>query len=155
METTANNKSVVNHFVDAFNRGDMDAAAGCFSDDACNFGRPVGRAGVRRVLKDILKTFPDVKLEPIDTVIDGAWVVERGHFSGTHRGVGELPVNGGLLVGVPATNKPFQVHHIHMYRLSDGKIVDHYANRDDIGMMQQLGLLPPSPPMPRAPSQEK
>jgi hypothetical protein len=34
------------------------------------------------------------------------------------------------------------VQHIHWYKLLDGKIVDHYATRDDIGMMQQLGLLP-------------
>ena len=31
--------------------------------------------------------------------------------------------------------------HIHRYKLRDGKIVDHYATRDDIGMMVQLGLL--------------
>jgi hypothetical protein len=37
-----------------------------------------------------------------------------------------------------------------MYRIGNGKIADHYANRDDVGMMQQLGLLPASPPMPKA-----
>ena len=51
-------------------------------------------------MKDIQQTFPDVKLETIDVVAEGDWVVERGYFSGTHRGVGKLPVNGGLLAGV-------------------------------------------------------
>jgi len=32
-----------------------------------------------------------------------------------------------------------------MYRVLDGKIVEHFANRDDIGMMRQLGQLPPLP----------
>ena len=37
---------------------------------------------------------------------------------------------------------------MHMYRMLDGKIAEHFANRDDVGMMRQLGLLPlpPSPP---------
>jgi predicted ester cyclase len=53
-----------------------------------------------------------------------------------------MPVNGGLLVGVEPTGRHFEVQHIHMLRIGGGKIVDHYANRDDLGMMQQLGLLP-------------
>ena len=32
-----------------------------------------------------------------------------------------------------------------MYRVLDGKIAEHFASRDDVGMMRQLGLLPPSP----------
>jgi len=144
------NREVVHRFVDAFNSGDMDAAAACFAEDACNHGRPVGRAGVCRVLKDMQATFPDVQLNMVDVLADGDWIVERGTFSGTHTGMGKLPVNGGLLVGVQPTNKSFRVQHIHMYRIGNGKIADHYANRDDVGMMQQLGLLPASPPMPKA-----
>ena len=52
-------------------------------------------------------------------------------------------MNGGMLVGVQPTGKRFEVSHIHWYTLRDGKIVEHYANRDDLGMMQQLGLVPP------------
>jgi len=137
-----NNRDVVQGFIDAFNGGDMDAAAECFSEDACNFGRPVGRERLRLVLKDIQTTFPDITLEPLHVLSDGDWVVERGTFGGTHRGAGKLPVNGGLLVGVAPTNKYFRVQHIHMFRISEGQIADHYATRDDIGMMQQLGLLP-------------
>ena len=136
------NRAVAECFVHAFNRGDMDAAAECFAEGACNFGRSVGREGIRRVLKDIQQTFPDAKLETIDVVAEGEWVVERGYFSGTHRGVGNLPVNGGLLVGVAPTNRQFLVNHVHMYRMNDSKIVDHYGLRDDLGMMQKLGLLP-------------
>jgi hypothetical protein len=34
-----------------------------------------------------------------------------------------------------------------MYRVLDGKIGEHFANRDDLGMMRQLGLLPPPSPV--------
>lgn len=134
--------AAVSGFVEAFNKGDMTAAVSFFAEDAKNFGRTVGREGLRRVLLDIQKTFPDIRLDISDTIVDGDWVVERGTFTGTHGGVGELPVNGGMLVGVAPTNKRFSVSHIHMFLFAGGKIVDHFANRDDIGMMQQLGLLP-------------
>jgi predicted ester cyclase len=45
---------------------------------------------------------------------------------------------------VPPTGKRYEAQHIHWFKLRDGKIVAHWANRDDLGMMQQLGLLPTS-----------
>jgi predicted ester cyclase len=54
-----------------------------------------------------------------------------------------LPVDGGMLVGVQPTGRSFEVQHIHMYRVLEGKIAEHFASRDDVEMMRQLGLLPP------------
>jgi predicted ester cyclase len=51
-----------------------------------------------------------------------------------------------MLVGVKPTEKRLEVSHIRWYRARNGKIAEHYANRDDIGMMRQLGLLPPAVP---------
>jgi predicted ester cyclase len=103
---------------------------------------PVGREGVRRVLHDIHHTLPDHRWDILDMVAEGDDVVVRCKVSGIHLGTGRLAVNGGLLVGVPPTGRRFEVQHIHWYKVRDGKIVDHRANRDDIGLMQQLGLLP-------------
>jgi predicted ester cyclase len=50
-----------------------------------------------------------------------------------------------MLLGVQPTRGSFETQHIHMYRVLNGKIAEHYANRDDVGMMRQLGLLPPPP----------
>jgi hypothetical protein len=33
----------------------------------------------------------------------------------------------------------------HWFRLEDGRIIEHWANRDDLGMARQLGWIPPSP----------
>ncbi len=49
---------------------------------------------------------------------------------------------GGDVRAFPPTGKRFEVQHIHWLKLRDGRIVDHFATRDDVGMMQQLGLLP-------------
>lgn len=114
-----------------------------FAEDCLNHGRQVGRVGVRRVLGEIKTNFPDARLTPLNSVAEGEWVVVRCTYSGTHRGMAQLPVDGGMLVGVQPTGRSFQVQHIHMYRLVEGKIAEHFACRDDVDMMRQLGLLPP------------
>jgi predicted ester cyclase len=85
------------------------------------------------------------RVEIVDTAVDGDSVVVRCRVSGTHRGVGARAINGGFLKGVQPTGKRFEVQHIHWYKVRDGKITDHAASRDDLGMTQQLGLLPKAP----------
>jgi predicted ester cyclase len=68
-------------------------------------------------------------------------VIVRGEYSGTHLGIAQLPIDGGLLVGVPPTGKKFAVQHIHWFKLKEGLITEHRATRDDLGMMVQLGLI--------------
>jgi predicted ester cyclase len=92
-----------------------------------------------------LRPTPVARLTTLNSVAEGEWVVVRCTYSGTHRGTSRFPVDGGLLMGVQPTGRTFEVQHIHMYRVLDGKIAEHFANRDDIGMMRQLGLLPSAP----------
>src|SRR6185369_15643413 len=135
------NLEIVRLCHEQLNNGDLEAAIESFAADASNHGMKVGREGFRIVLKDIYSTFPDWRFEIEDIAEDGDSVVVRARILGTHLGKGEFPVNGGMLVGVEPTGKSFEVQHIHWYKLRDGQICEHYANRDDIGMMQQLGLL--------------
>lgn len=62
--------------------------------------------------------------------------------SGTHQGIPGIPVEGGLLMTVPPTGKAYTVQQIHIFRIEHGKIAEHWAVRDDLGMMQQLGVVP-------------
>lgn len=137
------NRSVALQFHAAFNRGDLDAAASFFSEDCRNHGRQVGRAGVRMVLGELKTNFPDSRLETLNSVAEGEWIVVRCTYKGTHRGMSWFPVDGGMLCGVPPTGRSFEVQHLHMYRIVDGKICEHFASRDDVGIMRQLGLIPP------------
>jgi predicted ester cyclase len=141
-DITAKNIAVVRAEHEKLNRGDWQVATEEYAEETRNFGKPVGRKGVRLVLEDIYRTFPDWRMEIVDIAAVADSVIVRCAVSGTNNGVGKMPVNGGMLVGVAPTHKHFEVQHIHWYKLRDGKIVDHYATRDDIGMMQQLGLLP-------------
>jgi predicted ester cyclase len=141
-KTEQENRKVILLNFEKFNRGETAAAAEDWSEEITNHGEKVGRSGIKAVLDDILRTFPDAKFEIQNAVVDGEMVVVRTIFKGTHRGKGILPVNGGMLVGVEPTGKSFAVSHIHWFRLRDGKIIAHYATRDDIEMMRQLGLPP-------------
>ena len=150
---TERNREVVRHHLELMNRGKWREAGEYFAADVQHH---LGhwQAGTERIVRgkkvltdnlaDIFLTFPDWKMEIVEMVADGDSVVVRCRVSGTHRGVGARAINGGLLVGVQPTGKRFEVQHIHWYRVRDGKITDHATNRDDLGMSQQLGLLPSS-----------
>ena len=106
-----------------------------------------GQKALTANLEDLFRAFPDWKMEIVEMVAAGDSVVVRCRVTGTHRGVATRRLNGGFLLGVKPTGKRFEVQHIHWYKVLDGKITDHFTNRDDLGMTQQLGLLPyPQPP---------
>jgi predicted ester cyclase len=135
------NEQVVRRFLEAINHHDAKAAAAEFSEDAKNFGRQIGRKGMEDALVDIFNTFPDWHMEIEKIVASGDQVVVRCRVTGTHQGVGKLPLNG-MPVGAAPTGKRFEVGHTHWDTLQRGQIVEHSANRDDLGMLRQLGLLP-------------
>lgn len=139
------NIAVIRSRAEAFNCHDEEGILAFFDKDVFNHGRRVGHAGLRMVQKDIWTRFPDAALESKEVVAVGDCVIERLIYSGTHLGVGRLPVDGGLLIDVPPTGKHFAVQHIHWWTLKNGLIVEHRANRDDMSMMMQLGLLPAVP----------
>jgi steroid delta-isomerase-like uncharacterized protein len=148
---TKRNREVVRRHLELMNRGDWKQAAELFSPDVRHHlgtwqqgaeGIVRGQKTLIDNLEDIFRTFPDWKMEIVEMVAEGESVVVRCRVSGTHKGVGAKRINGGFLVGVQPTGKRFDVQHIHWYKLRDGKITDHFTNRDDLGMTQQLGLLP-------------
>ncbi|CAN5162162.1 hypothetical protein BH10PSE13_BH10PSE13_02170 [soil metagenome] len=136
------NAEAIRRQTELFNKGDVAGGVAFFAPNTRNHGRAVGRAGVMRVLSDIFTTFPDSYTVINDLVAVDDMVIVRQTSSGTHKGVSHFPTNGGLLMGVAPTGKRYSVESIHWYTLADGLIIEHRATRDDIGMIQQLGLLP-------------
>jgi predicted ester cyclase len=126
----------------AMNGGDIAKAVTFYAPDTRNHGKVVGRPGLTRVLTELRTLFPDYRHDLVEITATEDVVVSRNRVSGTHSGLSHIPVEGGMLVGVPPTGRTFIVHHIHWWRFKDGLIVEHYACRDDLEMMQQLGLLP-------------
>jgi hypothetical protein len=72
LHITETNRRIAEQFNEAFNRGDLDAAASCFTEDCQNHDRKVGRAGVRKVLAEIKTNFPDARLTTLNSVGEGS-----------------------------------------------------------------------------------
>ena len=112
-----------------------------FAAECWNHGLPMPRAAVAAILEDIAQTFAGARFEPLQLFCAGEWVMLRAHFRGTHAGTARHPlVHGGLLTGVAPTNRKICVQHIHLFRVVNGEIIEHCAERDDLGMLRQLGL---------------
>ena len=71
-----------------------------------------------------------------------ARVMMRGRQTGPFVGYGAA---GEVDRVFPPTGRTFAQTQMHLYRLAEGRIVEHWANRDDLGLATQLGWIPPSP----------
>ena len=98
--------------------------------------RRKGPSGAAATSEWLRSAFGDLRYEIHRVFVDGDMAAAHVTMHGTHE--------GGLPPGVPATHKPFAVKHVHLFRFADdGRVIEHSAVRDDLGMIMQLGLLPP------------
>jgi predicted ester cyclase len=103
---------------------------------------PPGPEGLKVTVEWLHASFSDMRYEIEDVIMQGDKVVVRVISRGRHT---------GPFLGVPPTGKTFAAHQIHIYRIADGKVIEHWAARDDLGQGIQLGLIPGGPPTARAP----
>jgi predicted ester cyclase len=95
-----------------------------------------GPSGAAATSEWLRSCFGNLRYDIHRVFVDGDMAAAYVTMHGTHE--------GGLPPGVPATHKPFAVKHVHLFRFADdGRVVEHSAVRDDLGMVMQLGLLPP------------
>ena len=92
------------------------------------------------------EAFADLALEVHDAAADGDLVVLHVTMSGRHvRPFVSYDLEARPAQAFPPTGKRFATTQSHWCRIADGKLVEHWANRDDLGMSMQLGWAPPSP----------
>ncbi len=94
---------------------------------------PIGPGSVEQTVRSLQSAFGDLRFEVEDEIAEGDKVVQLVTMSGRHT---------GPLVGRQPTGKAFAVRHIYIWRITDGKIIEHWGSRDDVGLLGQLGLLP-------------
>ena len=120
---------------EGFGKGNLSVVDELVAPDIANHtalpGSPPGRDSVKTTIGWVHGAFSDVRYEAQDVFSAGDRVALRSIFSGTHT---------GEFMGHPPTGKHFTSQQIHIFRVQDGKVVEHWANRDDIGMFEQLGL---------------
>lgn len=130
------NKAVVRRFYEeVWDRGNTDVASEIFADDYVRHDlRPTqaspGAAGQAKVAADFRAAFPDLSFR-VDLIVgEDDLVAARWVASGTHTGTwGDVTPSG----------KAVTFHGVNFFRLRDGKVVEIWNHRDDLGLMQQTG----------------
>jgi predicted ester cyclase len=130
------NKAVVLRYVEeVWNGHDLDAIDGLVSHEYLNHAASTAKyrhGGARLAVGWLLSVFPDHRFDVEDVVADGGTVALRGTMTGTHE---------GELVGIAPTGKRVAALQSHWFRVVDGKLAEHWAVRDDLGMLRQLGVM--------------
>jgi ketosteroid isomerase-like protein len=93
------------------------------------------------------RAFSEIRFEIDEIALVGdraiAWVTLHGVSSGPFV-VHDAP-DGSVTQVFPPTGRPFASRQVHWFRIEDGAIAEHDAVRDDLGMAQQVGWIPPRP----------
>lgn len=114
--------------------GDLDAlAAPEYRAYQPGFPGPVAREAHLQFAEAFIAAFPDATVTVDDIIVEGDRGVIRWTFRGTHQ---------GELMGIPATGRQVIMTGIEINRVRDGKIVEHWVEMDQMGLMQQLGVIP-------------
>jgi len=136
--TADHNKQIVRDFTRIFkNQHYVDGVNHLF--DTQNFVHhfraplPAGFEGLRQVGIMMNRAFPDVIVTEEDLIADGDRVIERSSAVATHQ---------GSMMGEQPTNKRITWSEIHIYRIRDGKICEHWAEMAMMELLQQIGVLP-------------
>ena len=131
------NKALVHRHVDeAFTNHNLVVLDETVSDDYIDHtnppGWPLGREGHRQILALYHSAFPDFRYDIEHEVAEGNMVVVRGTYTGTH---------SGEFFGIAPTGLHFTTTGMHLWRIANNQIVEHWCNNDDLGVMRQLGVV--------------
>lgn len=135
--STAENKAMVRHAYEGFNKGAFD---GLYASDYSYHGP--GASGdmdlvtMKQMARAFLAAFPDQHFALEDLFAEGDRVASRYTFRGTHQ---------GEFMGVPATGREVTFAGVVISRFADGKWAEDWESLDVVGLMQQLGAPAPAP----------
>lgn len=93
----------------------------------------VGPSAMRGTVQWLVSQFADIRMEIESIIAEGDLVAARILSTGTNLGA----VDGGP----PPTGKSFAARQSHWFRIADGQLTEHWATRDDLSAMLEIGLL--------------
>ncbi len=132
------NKALIQRFVEeAFNRGNLDVADEIYAPNFISH-EPTGPEErspeyVKQFVNTYRTAFPDGHTTIENLIAEGDEVAYRWTFRGTHQ---------GELMGITPTGKEVTITGITIDSISGGRIAEEWNNFDQLGMLQQLGVVP-------------
>ena len=131
------NAAIVQEFYDQWNAGAIDFER--LVDPAIANHQPgrdpeTGRDRFRQAIEAVMRAVPDSRWTTRRLIAEGDFVVCHNTWTGTY--------GGEVFRGVPTSpGRRFSVEHVHIYRLTDRRIAEHWVVRDDLEMMLQIGAI--------------
>jgi predicted ester cyclase len=137
--STENKTTIRGLYRTVFDERDLEQIADVYSDDAevhipGTPEDPFGSEAIRRLFGMILSAFPDVRCVVEDLIAEGDKVVART----------TLHPASGTLDGITPQARLGSWQRIDIYRLFQGRIIEHWGDRDDMSTLLHLGIVPPS-----------
>ena len=132
-------KEIARRFMEeVFSQHNLETADELIADDFVDNdpfpGYPNDKKGAIEGFRSFLEAFPDMKATMHDLIAEGDRIAIHSTTSGTHL---------GEFLGIAATGKRVEMGGIDIVRIVDGKATEHWGIFDAMGMMQQLGVIPP------------
>ena len=136
--STEENKALVRRWWEETDKGNNAIVDELCAPDYIDHSPPLpgmgpGRGGVHNANAALRAAFPDTVHIIEELIAEGDKVVTRLRGRATFT---------GEVLGIPPTGNVVEITGISIHRIADGKLVEHWANADQLGLMQQLGALP-------------
>ena len=134
--THQQNKALIHRFYEeVWNNGNLDAADDIFAADYARHDLRPGNAlpgpeGQKKIAADFRAAFPDLHMAVDLMLAEDDIVAARWTTEGT---------NTGEWGTVPPTGKRIKFSGVNIFRVENGRVVELWNHRDDLGVMQQLG----------------
>jgi len=136
------NKALIQRYFEEFDAAAQDGrgasvldefVAPDFIDHSPSPGFTPDLEGLKQAYDHFLAASPDGYHIVEDMIAEGDKVMTRVSAYGTQT---------GELFGIPPTGKQLRMTGIAVHRIANGKIVEHWSELDNLGVMQQLGIVP-------------
>jgi len=130
------NKALVRRFYTELDNLNLSVIDELVAEDFVNHSPPPfpvepGREGLKQAFELFRRATPGTH-EILDQLAEGDKVVTRLRAVGTHEN--DLP-------GIPRTGNPLEMTATVVHRIENGKIAEKWSDRDELGLLRQLGVL--------------
>jgi len=129
------NKDIIRRYQEAYNTNNLDVLDELLAPDwktnGWIEGVPQSIESAKATYQMILQAMPDVQWHTLELVAEGDWVVQRTLMRGTFK---------GEVAGLQPTGEVVDCGGISMWRIVDGRIVEHWGYADDAGFWSQVGV---------------
>lgn len=133
--STTENVRLLQKHMEALNEQDLTALLELHTEDAVIHGASedyVGLEGIERWARNQVERFPDLTVRGEDMVVADEKVAARVTLTGTHE---------GAFLGIEPTGQEVEISAIGMFRFEDGKVAEVWFESDQLGALQQLGVI--------------